>query len=202
MIQNPEFFNTEEQCYLLIHKNACSSIRANLREEFRERLREQESNGIRWTVTRDPYDRFVDAISYDIRKQYPKVSWENRKDIVQIIANIPLTNYIINNVPHAFTSLGTAPHSVLQSIYMFDASIDIIVDAKDLEHFIPIHFSNPVPAQNLGIEKHQDIVESILSTELLHIKDKAIDLLKIDYIMLESFRAQGRQWSWGCGKIW
>jgi hypothetical protein len=201
MIQQTEFYSTEEQCYILIHKNACSSIRANLLKEFEGAVVEgTASEGIRWTVVRDPYTRFIDAISYDIRRQKVLVTWEDTS-IKEYLKTIDMSNYISNHISHTFTSLGLAPHSVLQTIYLFDNNVDVIVYAKDLKHFIPIHFKNPVAPQNMGEPTHQDIVYKAIE-ELPVLKKEILGLLNVDYIMLEHMRTQGKVWTWGCGKIW
>jgi len=201
MIHNTELFTTEEQSYLLIHKNACSSIRANLYQEFGDELKFRvEGPGVRWTVVRDPYARFVDAISYDIRVQEVPILWEE-KEVLQYIKGINIAKYLANHVAHACAGRGHAPHSVLQTIYLFDNNIDIIVYAEDLKHFIPIHFKDPVPPQNMGVAPHQDIVRKALDSDI-ELKNRILDLLRVDYITLEHFKTQGQVWSWGGGKIW
>jgi hypothetical protein len=201
MIQKTEFFSTKEQCYILIHKNACSSIRANLRKEFGQRVIEGEpSRGIRWAVVRDPYTRFIDAVSYDIRRQNIAVTWEDIS-IKEYIQTINMPKYIANHISHTFTSLGLAPHSVLQTIYLFDNNVDVVVYVEDLKHFIPLHFKDPSPPENMGEPIHQDIVYRAME-EMPLLKKEVLGLLSVDYIMLEHMRTQGKVWTWGCGKIW
>ena len=60
--QDLEFYETDNFQYLLIHKNACTSVLKTI-----EYLKPQLSNvrniqKICWTVIRDPYERFVSGL--------------------------------------------------------------------------------------------------------------------------------------------
>jgi hypothetical protein len=143
----------------------------------------------------------MSSIAYDIRQQYPIKVWDSERSIINILQNIDFTKYIVNNVPHVSNVLGTAQHSILQSIYLFDNNVDILVDIKDLEHFIPMHFRSTLSTQNVGISVHKDSITRLMEG-LPDIKITVLGLLEMDYIMLNSMRSQGRMWSWGSGKIW
>jgi len=202
MIQNSEFYSTPEQKYLLIHKNACSTIRDNLAKEFADTVAEgKQGEGVSWAVVRDPYDRFVSSLAYDIGVQYPDAVWGSKDRLEQIIHGINYTKYIVNNVPHASNYLGKAQHSVLQTIYLFDNNIDILVDLQDLKHFIPMHFKAPTEASNLGVSDRKRLISDLMDGSPF-LKDQVHSLLEVDYITLTSLRSQGRMWSWGSGKIW
>jgi len=202
MIQNTEFYSSPEQNYLLIHKNACTTIRDNLIKEFGSDLMDKRAGGgVTWAVTRDPYDRLLSALAYDIEVQYPQEDWGSLESIEEILSTIDYTKYIVNNVPHMSNYLGKAQHSVLQTIYLFDNNVDILVDLEDLEHFIPMHFKNPVGIKNRGNKSRKDSIRHILDSYPLR-KDFIQSLLEVDYIMLKAMQAQGKVWSWGSGKIW
>ena len=66
---NIEFYETDKFQYLLIHKNGCTSV-TNLINQFDYFVTDKKNlNKIRWTVIRDPFERFMSGLKYDLKKK-------------------------------------------------------------------------------------------------------------------------------------
>lgn len=198
-----EYYSTSEQSFLLIHKNACSTVKSNLSCRFGDTLQEVGppiEGSLKWAVIRDPYDRFISALAYDISTQYPVEIWKDEKALYNVIELLDLKKYLTHHATNSFYRSGILSHSILQTIYLFDNNIDIVVEDKDLKHFIPIHFKHPVPNQNIGVSEYKECIRKIID-KIPSIKQKVLLLLEIDYVTLESFKDKGAQWTWGSGRL-
>jgi hypothetical protein len=70
--QNIELYETDKFQYLLIHKNGSSSVRACVDPLNPFVTNKINLNKIKWTVIRDPYERFVSGLKYDLKRQKSK----------------------------------------------------------------------------------------------------------------------------------
>ena len=127
--QNIEFFETEQFQYLLIHKNGSSSIKkcmTNMNCHFTSNV---NLNKVRWTVIRDPYERFMSGLKYDLIKQDLKLEDINKDDLYQSLVNLKTRNQ------------GNVNHTASQIPYLINTHINWYVDLKDLTTFLKMHFN-------------------------------------------------------------
>ena len=66
--QNIELYETDKFQYLLIHKNGSSSVLESIKHLNPIVTYECNFNKIRWTVIREPFERFVSGLKYDLKR--------------------------------------------------------------------------------------------------------------------------------------
>ena len=205
ILQNIEVWKCPTHQYINIHKSGSSTIRSYLTKLYKEADRQvvysTTSDNIVWTVTRDPYNRFIDSLSYDLKYLGLEVSVDNIEKTIG--SKTKLYDYIFGLSNPNFRGRGTVRHSMLQTTYLFDNNIDIIVDAKDLGIFCEMHFPTIEISQenmNMGDFKAQKIVSNYLD-ENKELKETLKGYLAIDYFTLERFNAVDRKWHWANGKL-
>lgn len=65
--QNIELYETDKFQYLLIHKNGSSSVLECIKDLNPIATEHCNFNKVRWTVIREPYERFVSGLEYDLK---------------------------------------------------------------------------------------------------------------------------------------
>jgi len=178
IFQNVEFYETDKYQYLLIHKNGSSSIlKAMEKESFK--VTHAPSNKIRWTVIRDPYERFISKLNYDLKKQ--------KIDINQINIKNNFTSYHHNTAKY----LGNVNHSSSQIPYIINTCINWYIDIRDLNIFLQMHFDQEIHInQNENNLKIDKILEE-------NIKEK----LHLDYFIYNQIKSSPFLWQWQKGRI-
>ena len=69
LFQNIELYETNNFQYLLIHKNGSSSVVECLKNTNYIITDKINLNKVRWTVIREPYERFITGVKYDLKRQ-------------------------------------------------------------------------------------------------------------------------------------
>jgi hypothetical protein len=176
--QNIEFYETENFQYLLIHKNACSSVLKCI-EHLSPKLTQTKSNTkIKWTIIRDPYERFLSGLNYDLKRQ--NVKYED----------IDLKKIFYDKINIFSRPDGNVNHCISQFSYIINADIDFYVDINDLDIFLKMHFEKSL-FLNKDDKKDNIIVE----------KKDVMEYLNFDYYMYNSIMNSNNLWKWQNGKI-
>ena len=202
LLQNIEVLSTYDQQYLSIHKNGSSTIRKELNNRYGDSKVEEEilkkGKGPRWTCLRDPYARFIDALSYDLKLVGIPVTEAGIRSVVG--SEYQLNSYIIGT-SNPRRGKGFVRHSMLQTSYVLD-NLDFFVLDKDLSIFCNIHFSTPLdkPGENMGSAADRQEVSKYLEHNP-SLKSYLNGILAIDYHLLNRLKAKELQWNWTDGRI-
>jgi len=178
LFQNVEFFETEKFQYVLIHKNGSSSVRKSIDYLNPFHTTQINLSKIRWTVIRDPYERFVSGLKYDLKKQNLNI------EDVEISS---LFNCKIN----LFSRVnGNVNHTSSQILYLINTNINWYVQLKDLNIFQKVHFNN-ISYEN----KNEKNIKIDLD------KKEIMKYLELDYYIYNNILNSNNLWKWQNGKI-
>ena len=174
-LQNTEVWETEYFRYINIHKVGSSTVRKGISESFDSPPKEEAPDKVvTWTVLRDPYLRFIDAIAYDIGYVGQIV---NQEAVLDRLQGANISEYIFGLSNPIFRGRGTVRHSMPQVSYLLDMNLDIYVDIKDLSMFCSMHFPGvdfSKGGENLGVSEDRDVVAEVLDSHPL-LKQKVLD---------------------------
>jgi len=176
--QNIEFYETDTFQYLLIHKNGSSTIRETIKYLNPVFSTKVNLNKVRWTVIREPYERFVSGLKYDLKRQ--------NLDLKDIDINSTF-NSRINNFSRV---KGNVNHTASQVPYLINCHINWYVELKDLHRFLKIHFGT---VQYKNIDKN--------NIELNLNKKQIMKHLELDYYVYNKILNSEHLWKWQQGKI-
>ena len=176
--QNIELFETDKFQYLLIHKNGSSSVMKCI-EEYNPQPTQKKSNKIRWTVIRDPYERFISGFKYDVVRHSINI---------EDIDYTKLFNSYVNTISRG---IGNVNHCSSQVPYLINTDIHHYVDIKDLNIFLKMHFNK---SEFLNEQGKVDI-------DLKLDKNEIMKYLKLDYQIYNSIKYSQSLWEWQQGKI-
>jgi hypothetical protein len=178
--QNVEFFETDKFQYLLIHKNGSSSVLQCMGKVFEDYTPTFDINldKVRWTVIRDPYERFISGLKYDLALQNLELKDINKEDLYQSLVNIQKRDK------------GKINHAGSQVPYLINTHIDWYVDIKDLSLFLKMHF-NQIKYENVGRK----------NIELNINKEEIMKHLKLDYYVYNTIKNSSCLWKWQNGNI-
>lgn len=202
--QYTEVYSTEEFQYLLIHKNGCTSVMDSIITKYPNAVHSNKTNktaqSVIWAVYRDPLDRFVAAVAYDLKQNGIEVTEEN---VLEFLGSVQTYIYGKTNFNHEdlYKGVQKMRHSLSQTMYLFDNNVDILVRMEDLGKFLFMHFDTPFSKViNTGVPKDKAIVR-----EVLRANQALLQLIKAhlsaDYYTLESFIGTDRVWNWANGRI-
>ena len=199
MLQNIEVLITQTNNYLLIHKNGCSQVRKHLYEnfpqvEFKEYF--PSNNKLNWTVVRDPYNRFISGLTYDLLRQFKTLD-----NLYKIIKNTNFSTFFYEKINLRSRPKGNVNHTALQWTYLFFQPIDFLVNIKDLDNFLDIHFQKRFNyTETNTLSEYKDIVLNYIEKDK-HLKDLILAYLAPDYYYMQQAQFQGLFWSWQQGKM-
>lgn len=205
-IQNIEVYSCDNHNYLLIHKNACSSVLKHFIENYGQQNVERyyfnpPNDKIYWTVIRDPYDRFISGITYDIINNFGSLrSIEKYLSIETLKSSIFNKVFIDKRPQKESTTTGTVSHTSSQWLYLFNQKLDFVVDIKDLDVFFDMHFERRSDHENILDKEYKlKVMEYLESNNQL--KRAILDYLTPDYLIFNQIQSQGFIWNWQKGKM-
>lgn len=179
--------------YLVIQKCGNSYLRDIFQKIYGESYflaRECNYRNLKWTVVRDPKDRFISGLAYDLWKNsygnFDKV-FENLNKLVQY----PISSTFYNQ--------GKVKHTILQSAYLVFQPIDVFVNMPDLTEFVLHNFGitgeeyNKVPGE-FKVQVKEEIVKR-------GIEQRVDDLLANDVYLYNQICNSDRLWCWQNGNI-
>jgi len=176
--QNIEFYETKDFQYLLIHKNACSSVLKCMDHLSPVLTQEKATDKIKWTVIRDPYERFMSGLNYDLKRH--NVDFKN----------INLEKLFYEKINIYSRPDGHVNHCISQFSYIINADINYYVHINDLDIFFKMHFNK---SEFLNKDSEEDNI-------ILEKKD-VMKYLNFDYYMYNSIINSNNLWRWQNGKI-
>ena len=176
--QNIEFFETDKFQYLLIHKNGSSSVRKCMEDIDCYPASNVNFNKVRWTVIRDPYERFIAGLKYDLTIQGLEFEDLNKDDLYHSLINLRTR------------SKGDVNHAASQIPYLINTHINWYVDLKDLTTFLKMHF-NKIEHENANKK----------TIELNIDKHEVMKHLQLDYFVYDNIKNSSYLWKWQNGKI-
>ena len=201
-LQNVEYVLTPTQQYLRIQKNACSYIndviKSNSTPKEYKISRYKIPNIISWSVIRDPYERFLSGLAYDLYYQYPKPL-----DLDKFFSKINLKNLFLGKHNYRLNRNGNVPHTHLQSLYLFNRNLDFYVDIKDLDVFLRMHFKSPPlfpSTRNKGDIQTKTLLEDYINANP-NLKSKIQTHLSLDYYLINELYNHKLVWEFQQGKF-
>ena len=173
-----EFVETEKFQYLKIQKNGSSSICEIIENSMDFKyVNNKNLNKIRWTVIRDPYERFVSGLQYDLTRQ--KLNLED----------ININEAFVSNYLNPMNGLkGNMNHATSQVPFLINTDINYYIDIKDLDIFLNMHFN-----KTLNINK----TECKLTLD----RQEIMKHLVVDYQVYNQIQNTPYLWKWQQGKI-
>ena len=176
--QNIEFYETNKFQYLLIHKNASHSIIDCIKHLNPTVTRKINLNKIRWTVIREPYERFVSGLKYDLQRHNLDI-----KDIDY--------SSLFNSKINTFSNQkGNVNHTASQVPYLINTHINWYIEMKDLNIFMKMHF-----------DKVEYCNENKIDIKLNLDKEEITKYLNLDYYVYNNILNSNYLWKWQQGKI-
>tara|TARA_R100000664_G_C2684886_1_gene91361 strand:- start:90 stop:632 length:543 start_codon:yes stop_codon:yes gene_type:complete len=176
--QNIELFETDKFQYLLIHKNGSTSVVKCMEDLNYHVTTDVNFKKVKWTVIRDPYERFLAGLKYDLLRQGLELKDINQDNLYQSLINLKTRGP------------GDVNHTASQVPYLINTHIDWYVDSKDLHAFLKMHF-NKVEYQNV----------SLTTLELNINKQEVMKHLQLDYYVYDIIKNSSSLWRWQNGKI-
>jgi hypothetical protein len=179
--------------YLVIQKCGNSYLRDIFQKIYGESYflaRECNFRNLKWTVVRDPKDRFISGLAYDLWKN-------NYSNFDKVFENLnKLVQYPISST---FYNQGKVKHTILQSAYLVFQPIDVFVNLPDLTEFVLHNFGitgeeyNKVPGE-FKVQVKEEIVKR-------GIEQRVDDLLANDVYLYNQICNSDRLWCWQNGNV-
>ena len=175
---NIEFCETDKFQYLLIHKNGCTSV-TNLINQFDYFVTDKKNlNKIRWTVIRDPFERFMSGLKYDLERNNLKIK------------DINIKNLFLSKINKQTRTKGFVSHTCSQLSYLMNTDINWYIHINDLSLFLKMHFGKSVV-----LNKNQKECKLKIN------KEEIMKYLNIDYEVYNQIMLSENLWQWQKGKI-
>jgi len=183
LFQNIELYETDKFQYLLIHKNGSSSVRECIKDLNPTVTQKVNFQKVRWTVIREPYNRFVSGLKYDLK----------RHDLKQDDINYDTLH---NSKVNIFSrEQGNVNHSASQIPYLINTHVNWYVQLKDLPAFLKMHFGK---VENINVSKENDDYEKLnLQLDMPEVHK----YLELDYYIYWQIIHSPHLWKWQQGKI-
>lgn len=195
--QNIEYLTTKTDQYLLIHKCASSSIRTAQKIYDKDQTIETvpSTSKTRWTILRDPYQRFVSGLAYDIFLYDKNV---NIQDFVEhLIKKKSLFENIYQYVNNSYIKNGKTSHIIPQCTYTFNQPIDFYVRLPDVNLFLEKNYNALNIEDNKSDLNYIKLVEEVIS----NYKQRIFDIYSMDYYLIQRVDSSGLFWQWNNGKV-
>ena len=183
-----DIVETEKFQFVRIHRNANTSVIKCIENNFKKEeiwYTSFLSKKTRFCVIRDPYERFLSGLKWDIHL--------NNVDI----KDINIKQLFTANEHHLRNSwIGHIKHSTSQIPYLFNVQCSHYIDLPDLHVFLKMHFGKSAYENKppLNILKDKDIEKYIN-------KDEIMKYLHMDYYIYDTIKKSPFLWEWQHGRI-
>lgn len=195
-IQNHEYYTNDTNQYLLIHKCGNSSVRTAF--QYPGDTPHPESGKVRWTVIRDPIDRFISGYIYDLDNLgFFKNPYNVEERVEKHIRDADVFN-VYEYVSGFQRGTGKISHTIPQTTYIMNQPIDYYVDIKDLSLFLETHVGKIDPVNESKVSKEN---KKIVTNVLKRHSQRLYDIHQMDYYYFGQIEQSGRIWRWQNGKI-
>ena len=178
IFQNVELLETDKFQYLLIHKNGSSSVSKCMESLDFNLTNRVNLTKMRWTVIRDPYERFISGLKYDLNRHNLNIEDIDHSELYN-----SSTNVFARQEKHINHTASQVPH-------LINTHINWYVELKDLNTFLKMHF-NKIECCNSNKE---DIKINLDKKQIM----KHLDL---DYYIYNKILNSSYLWKWQFGKI-
>ena len=180
-----ECIETEDFQYVRVYKNANESIMKCIKEKYGEDGYEASfhlNKKPRWAVIRDPYERFISGLAYDLDRHNVKIE------------DVDIEKLFYMHQLHLRNSwAGNFKHSISQIPFMLTTQITHFICIEDLNIFLKMHFGKIEKINNNNIKKQE--IENFLD------KDSIMKYLHMDYYVYNFIKTSPFLWEWQHGKI-
>jgi len=204
-----EFIETDKFQFLRIHKNGNTSVSKCIHDDYGKEVRytHQLSKKPRFCVIRDPYERFLSGLKWDL--------WINKIDI----KDVNIKKLFTTNEHHVRNLLSKKiSHSVSQIPYLFNAQCSHYIDISDLTIFLKMHFKKSqhqlkledlkkdisLQTHFLGKEfvtQNKLFLDNTKNIEKYLDKDEIMKYLHLDYFVYNHLKQSPFLWEWQQGRI-
>ena len=195
--QNIEYFTSKKDQYLLIHKCACTTIREAQKDYYKDIdvLEYPLNDRVKWTVLRDPYDRFISGLSYDlVFNNYNDI----QKTVEKLIEKDKLLDNVYEYINKFFRYKSRLSHIIPQSTYIVQQPIDFYVDIKDVDLFLKLNYYKTIPSkENVGNKEVYRLVKEVVD----NYKQRVLDIYSMDYYMIDRLKSNNMFWQWSNGNV-
>ena len=179
IFQNVELLETDKFQYLLIHKNGSSSVSKCMESLDFNLTNRVNLTKMRWTVIRDPYERFISGLKYDLDRHNLDIESIDHSELYNSSTNVFArerghTNHTASQIPH-----------------LMNTHINWYVELKDLNTFLKMHF-NKIECCNSN--NNNDIKINLDKKEIMQ-------YLNLDYYIYNKILNSSYLWKWQVGKI-
>jgi hypothetical protein len=180
-----EFIETKDFQYVRIFKNGNGSVMKCIKEKYGDNgytSTNHLNKKTRWVVIRDPYERFISGLAYDLKRHKVKIEDVNIKKL-----------FYMHQLHLRNSWSGNFKHSISQMPFMLTTQITHFIDIKDLNIFLKMHFGKTEKINNNNSKKQE--VENFLD------KNDIMKYLHMDYYVYNFIKTSPFLWEWQHGKI-
>ena len=185
-----DIIETEKFQFVRIHKNGNTSVEKCIKNNFKKEeiyYVHGLSKKIRFCIIRDPYERFLSGLKWDL--------WHNKVDI----KDINIKELFTANEHHQRNSwIGRIKHSTSQIPYLFNVQCSHYIDISDLTLFLKMHFGKNEYENKFADLKDNDHLKNI---EQSLDKNEIMKYLHLDYYVYDTIKKSPFLWEWQHGKI-
>lgn len=184
-----ELVETEKFQYVRIHKNASKSVMNCILDNYKDKVYYTFalSKKPRFCIIRDPYERFLSGLKYDLLMHQVDIK------------DIDIKKVFTSNENHMRNNLnGTINHSISQIPYLINFQIEYYIDISDLNLFLKMHF-NQTKHINAFPEEHK--ISKYYNIEKYLDKEEIMKYLHFDYYVYDHIKKSPFLWEWQHGKI-
>jgi len=184
--------------YLLIQKtgftyisNVFKSFYGNFSDDSYLVLPQESEKNICWTSIRNPYERFISGLAYDM--------WLTNVNCDYLFSNLP--NLINGHISTYFRKSGKIQHTLSQVSYIMFQPISFFVDMNDLTEFCFMNFGVMLgeDCQNKVPKDFKILIEKEI--EKRGLTQRVQDLLSYETYFYNRIMQSDHIWRWQNGNV-
>jgi len=181
-----DLIETEKFQFVRIHKNGNQSVAKCIYDNYEKeevQITYHLSKKPRFCIIRDPYQRFLSGLKWDLHLNQVNVKDINIKQL-----------FTANEHHQRNSWIGRIKHSTSQIPYLFNIQCSHYIDMLDLNLFLKMHFGKSEHLTK-GPDYSSEDIEKYVD------KDEVMKYLHLDYYMYDRIKQSPFLWEWQHGKI-